>query len=261
MIKLLRLLLSCSVVLILSDLICDQARAANQAGADGYMFKTKDSDWGPVDIYVSPFGVKKVLHNLHFTMVASAPKWQLIAYREDCKQICYLTAQENPLITLPPATKVTRTPITFKGLPAVKEIFPFAPTVWDETQSMVGMIMPTGNSAKASMTMVGSETIRLCAKEFSPELLRAAGRILVNYPGDGLVIENRFIQQNGKRFTSYLLVDWKRTKLSTTDFAAPKNYSVCHSFREFKGKSVDSQMEDLAKQMDFGEPLGSSNHH
>jgi hypothetical protein len=248
------------MVLILSALLFHPAIAANQSSSDGYMFKTNDSDWGPVDIYISPFGVKKVLHNLHFTMVASPPKWQLIAYREDCKQICYLTAKENQLITIPSTTKVTHTPITFKGLAAVKETFPFPPTVWDETQSMVGMIMPTGNSAKSRVTMVGSETIRVCSKEFSPELLRAAGRVLVYYPGDGVVIENRFIRQDGTRFTTYSLVNWKRTKLTAGDFAAPKNYKLCASFREFKGKSVESEMEDLAKQMDFGEPLGRSTH-
>jgi len=233
------------------------ARCAD-LNAQGYVFKVIDADWGPEEVYICPNGIKKVLTRMKFNIVARAPKWQPIAYRDENKTICPLRPFENPLRQVPVNAKVTRVKTVLKGLPVIRETFNFTPVVWDETESMIGQFMPSGNASKASMTVVGSETLRFVAPVFSKELLQAAARVLQVPALDGFPVENRWILKDGGRFVSWYLVDWKRVHLKESDFLPPKNYKLCKSFRDFEAKSASAQMEDLAKQMDFGEPLGGS---
>ena len=226
-------------------------------GSEGYLITVTDADWGPMQFYVSPNGVKKVLIKQKFTLVARKPQWQLFAFRDENKQICRMTATENPIIPVQTgSTKVTRVKTVLKGLPVIKETYHFKPLVFDETETMVGQFMPSGNTAKTRVTVVANESFRLDVPGSSPALLEAAGRVFCVNPSDGIAVENRWILNDGKILPGFSLVNWKRVHIKDLDFAQPQHYQLCRSFQDFKRKFVTADMEDMAKQMDFGEPLG-----
>jgi len=245
------------LALMLFATMLQPAHSTDLSG-EGYLITVDDADWGRELIYVWPNGIKKVLIKQKFTMVSRKPQWRVIAFRDEGRQICELSNQENPVMTIPAAAKVTRIKTGLKGLPVIKETYPMKPAVFDETETMVGQFMPSGHTAKTRVIVVGNESFRLDVQGFSPALVQAAGRVMRVIPSDGVVVENKWILSDGKRLPGINLVAWKRVRVKDSDFVPPPNYQSCRSFKEFQGKSITAEMDDLAKQMDFGEPLGKS---
>lgn len=223
---------------------------------EGYCFTTKESDWGLAHTFVSADGFKKTLIQQKLTVVTSKPNWQVIAFQTGVKQICEVTSREQPLRSLPPSTRVMRIKCRLKGLPVIKETYYFKPMEYNETESMVGAFMPSGDAIKNRLSIVGLEFTQFNAPEFSNKLLYSSARAMSVPLGQGITIEHRWIVKGGKRLGGWSLVDWKNVPIKISAFAPPQNYKRCNSFHELIGKSVATEMDDVAKQMNFGEPLG-----
>lgn len=227
---------------------------------DALLFHTNHCDWGPMEIYVSKDGIKKTMVKQELVILAVKPNWQPIAFWHKGKQICQIgnhgSVYDKPLMRLPSNVKTHRIETRLKGLSVLKESFYFKPEVLDETDTMVGAFMPSGNASKSRVTVIGQESFRLEDKAFSSGLIEAAGRILDVVPSQGIAIQNRWILRDGDRLGGWTLVDWRHVSVKSSDFALPRNYTRCNSFKGLLDKAVNADLEDLAKQMDFGRPLG-----
>jgi|AGTN01.1.fsa_nt_gi hypothetical protein len=213
-----------------------------------------------MQILVSRDGLKKTFVRQELVILAVKPKWQPIAFWHRGKQICQIgchgSAYDKPPIKLPSNVKTQRIKTKLKGLTVFKECFYFKPEIFDETDTMVGAFMPSGNASKTRVTITGLESFRLEDKAFSAGLIESAGRILDVIPSRGIAIQNSWILRDGGRLGGWYLVDWKHVQLKSSDFALPTNYRLCKSFKELLDKAINADVEDLAKQMDFGRPLG-----
>jgi len=241
------------VVLALPAIASDSTQKA-------FLFNTSHADWGPMQIFISKDGIKKTMVNQELVILAVSPKWQPIAFWHKGKQICQIgnhgSAYDKPAIKLPSNVKTHRIRTKLKGLTVFRESFYFEPEIFDETDSMVGAFMPSGNAAKSRVTLIGLESFRLEDKAFSRGQIEAAGRILDVVPSRGIAIQNRWITRNGGRMGGWFVVDWKSVQVKSKDFALPKNYTRCNSFKKLLDKAINADLEDLARQMDVGRPLG-----
>ncbi len=233
---------------------------ARDTSHDALLFNTNHSDWGPMQIYVSKDGIKKTMVKQELVILAVKPNWQPIAFWHKGKQICQIgnhgSVYDKPPMRLPSNVKTHRIETRLKGLSVLKESFYFRPEILDETDTMVGAFMPSGNASKSRVTVIGLESFRLEDKAFSNGLIEAAGRILDVIPSRGIPIQNRWILRGGDRLGGWSLVDWKYIQAKSSDFALPRNYTRCNSFKGLLDKAVNADLEDVARQMDFGRPLG-----
>lgn len=252
----LRALVSTSILFLVSAL----PAIAGETSQDAFLFNTVHADWGPMQIFVSKDGIKKVMVRQELVVLAVKPKWQPIAFWHKGKQICQIadhgSAYDKPPLKLPPNVKTHRIKTKLKGLTVFKESFYFEPEIFDETDTMVGAFMPSGNASKSRVTLIGLESFRLEDRAFPSGLIEAAGRILDVVPSCGIAIQNGWILRDGGRLNGWSLVDWKNVQLKSADFALPTDYTRCKSFKELLDKAINSDLEDLARQMDFGRPLG-----
>lgn len=213
--------------------------------------------YGRYTLFVNTRGIRMNSPQLHYNVIAAAPKWDVVHFNTKSKTVYSQPLQEFMLQH--PTSKIQTRPDSFKkgtptvliGLPA--QCFNLAAAKGMTPEEIPGFPKTDGTER---CSIVGARYYCSTQVKLPPQALA----ILAGYTGvpnfGGIPLEIDELLSNGKVTRDWYTISVKREIVSSAQFELPKGYQKKTSQALVFGGGVEDQLDELVKDMGIGQKLG-----